>query len=459
MTTSNDAWAPFQPSADNPWDLAKVAHLHRRAGFGATWAELQRDIREGPAASVDRFLSPRPPSAEEIQILAGLRQGVLSSRDAERLKAWWLYRLIYDADTLREKMTLFWHGHFATSNRKVQSVPLMLQQNEKLRRHALGSWTDLLCAIVADPAMLVWLDGADSRRGKPNENFAREFLELLTLGVGHYTEPDVREAARAFTGWVRTPGDFYDHETPARYSIDPAQFDDGTKTFLSRTGPWKAKDIVQIVLEQGPSAEFLCRKLYRFLVSEDGEPVEELIRPLADEFRAHQYSVHHLLDVILRSRHFYERSVCRKRIKSPVEWSAGLIQVLEVPRSDVSLLALAAACERQGQDLYYPPNVKGWDGGKTWLNSGTLLARMNWATDVVFGNPDLAMKAFDAPSWAKRYGIREQAAATRFVDLVLQGEVDARSRAQIVATGRDGAPESLRLALQLIVHCPESQLA
>jgi uncharacterized protein (DUF1800 family) len=459
MSSSKDAWAPFQPTADNPWDLAKVAHLHRRAGFGATWAELQRDVREGPVASIDRFLNPRPSSAEETQILAGLRQGVLASRDAERLKAWWLYRVIYDADPLREKMTLFWHSHFATSNRKVQSVPLMLQQNETLRRHALGNWSDLLCAIVADPAMLLWLDGAESRRGKPNENFAREFLELFTLGVGHYTEPDVRAAARAFTGWVRTPGDVYDPETPARYSVDPAQFDDGTKTFLGQTGAWKAEDIVRIVLEQRPTAEFLCRRLYRFLVSEGDEPTGELLGPLVDEFRAHQYSVHYLLGVILRSRHFYERSVRRKRIKSPVEWSAELIRSLEVPRSDVSLLALAAACERQGQDLFYPPNVKGWDGGKAWLNSGTLLARMNWATDVIFGNPDLAMKPLDTSSWTKRYGISEHAATARLVDLVLQGDANSRSRAQIAAAGQDGTPESLRLALQLIVHCPESQLA
>src|SRR5438132_9856254 len=192
MSIAEGPWAPLAPSAAEPWDLCKVAHLHRRAGFGATWAELQRDLKAGPTASVDRLLQPRPLTAEETQIQGSLRQGVLDSRDAQRLKAWWLYRILYDPDPLREKMTLFWHSHFATSNRKVQSIPLMLRQSDLLRRHALGDFSALLTAIVADPAMLVWLDGAGSKKENPNENLAREFLELFTLGLGNYTEADVR---------------------------------------------------------------------------------------------------------------------------------------------------------------------------------------------------------------------------------------------------------------------------
>jgi uncharacterized protein (DUF1800 family) len=177
MGDDSKAWSPYKPTAADSWDLRKVAHLHRRAAFGATWAELQRDLEAGPVASVDRLLQPRPPTTEETQILDSLRQGVLDSRDSERLKAWWLYRLLYDPDPLREKLTLFWHSHFATSNRKVNSIPLMLQHNEVLRRHALGDFAALLKDIAADGAMLLWLDGADSKKEKPNENFAREFLE------------------------------------------------------------------------------------------------------------------------------------------------------------------------------------------------------------------------------------------------------------------------------------------
>ena len=176
MIPSTSVWTPYEPSAADPWDLRKVAHLHRRAGFGATWADLQRDLQAGPAPSVERLLKQQPVGAEETQIVDSLRQGVLDSRDPERLKAWWLYRMLYDRDPLREKMTLFWHGHFATSNRKVQNIPLMLRQNELLRRHALGNFSILLHEILSDPAMLVWLDGAGSTKDKPNENLAREFL-------------------------------------------------------------------------------------------------------------------------------------------------------------------------------------------------------------------------------------------------------------------------------------------
>src|SRR5262249_8727977 len=182
------------------------------------------------------------------QTLDSLRQGVLDPRDSERLKAWWLYRLLYDPDPPREKLTLFWHSHFATSNRKVNSIPLMLQQNELLRRHALGELAPLLNDIVSDPAMLIWLDGAISQRQRPNENFAREFLELFTLGPGNYTEQDIRQAARAFPGWARQGN--ADRGTPAVFRFDPARFDDGEKTFLGRTGRWNAGDIVRITLEQ-----------------------------------------------------------------------------------------------------------------------------------------------------------------------------------------------------------------
>src|SRR5436190_2872410 len=164
MTMKPHPWAPFEPTADDPWNLRKVAHLHRRAGFGATWAELQRDVNDGPGPSIDRLLQPRIQTPEERSVLDALQQGVLDSRDSERLKAWWLYRLLFDPDPLREKLTLFRHGHFATSNRKVQSVPLMLRQNELFRRHALGSFAELLAGVVTDGAMLVWLDGAGSRR-------------------------------------------------------------------------------------------------------------------------------------------------------------------------------------------------------------------------------------------------------------------------------------------------------
>jgi hypothetical protein len=222
---------------------------------------------------------------------------------------------------------------------------------------------------------------------------------------------------------------------------------------------WKPADVVRITLEQPACAEFLCKKLYRFFVSESTDPTPELLRPLADELRRQQYDIGHVVGIILRSRHFYSASVCRRRIKSPVEFSAGLLRILEVPRSDVRLLALALACDRQGQELFHPPNVKGWDGGKTWLNSATLLERSNWSNDVVWGNADFDLKPYYPLSWAKRNGIAVEKTADAFAELLLQGELDAEARGLVQSAGREGTADGLRKALQLLLHCPEYQLA
>jgi uncharacterized protein (DUF1800 family) len=268
--------------------------------------------------------------------------------------------------------------------------------------------------------------------------------------VGNYTEQDLREAARAFTGWSVEKG---------KGEFHAAGHDNGDKTFLKQTGAWMAPDIVRISLEQPACAEFLCRKLYRFFVREDQEPSPELLRSLARELREHDYDMSHVVGVLLRSRHFYDAAVRRQRIKSPVECSAGLLRALEVPRADVRLLALALACERQGQDLFYPPNVKGWDGGKTWLNSSTVLERGNWGNDILWGNADFGINPYDPLVWAKRYSIAPEKAAEAFLDLLLQGAAADKARDAILRAGQDGTPQGLRKALQLIVHCPEHQLA
>jgi uncharacterized protein (DUF1800 family) len=466
MTMNDLPWAPFEPTTTDAWDLRKVAHLHRRAGFGANWRDLQRDLGAGPAASVGRFFNPPARKAEEQRVLDGLRTSVLDTGDSERLKAWWLYRIVFDCDPLGEKLTLFWHNHFATSNRKVQRPSAMLQQNELLRRLGRAGFADLLLGIVADPAMLVWLDGGTNRRQQPNENFSREFLESFTLGTGNYTEADVRQAARAFTGYVPQPEDGFggaklraQRREPPRFRFDPAGFDDGEKIILGQRGPWNAADIVRITLQQPAAATNLCRKLYRFLVREDSEPSAELIRPLAQELVNHQFSVCHVAGIILRSRHFYEPAVMRKRVKSPVEFSAGLVRILEMPRPSARLLALAAACDRQGQQLFYPPNVGGWEGGRTWLNSTTMLERGNWSSDVVWGNAQLGMSPFDPLAWAARNSIPAAQAARALVDLLLQGDLNDENRQPIVHAAADASADGLRRALQLLLHCPSFQLA
>lgn len=456
MGTDLGAWAPYKPSVKDPWDLRKVAHLHRRAGFGATRAELERDFRDGPAKSLDRLLSPQEDSTEQKQVIEGLRQGVISSQDLDRLKAWWLYRILQTTDPLREKLTLFWHGHFATSARKVESVVMMLGQNETLRRCCLTDFKTLLSEIVADPAMLVWLDGGTSNKQKPNENFAREFLELFTLGPGPFTESDIREAARAFTGYVATQAENYGK--PTTFAFEAARHDGGEKTFLGRKGPWKSDDIIRISLEHPRAVELLVRKLYRFFVSEQADAAKELIEPLAEELQAHGYSIRHIVGIILRSTHFFSSSALGQKIKSPVEFSAGPLRMLEIPRGGLSLLALAATCDRQGQELFAPPNVKGWDGGKAWLNSSTLLTRANWSSDVVWGNSDLAMKPFDVASWAKAYQISRENLVDALADLLLQGDIDPKTLALARRAATEDRGEGPRRALQILLHSPEFQL-
>jgi uncharacterized protein (DUF1800 family) len=449
---SNDLgpWAAYEPTPAEPWDLRKVSHLHRRAGFGATWAQMQRDLAAGPAASVGRLLKPPAPADDEAQVIASLRQGVLDSADPDRLKAWWLYRVLYDADPLGEKLTLFWHGHFATSNRKVQGVTAMLRQNDLLRRRARGPFGQLAGEIVGDAAMLAWLDGSGSKKERPNENFGREFLELFTLGVGHYTEKDVREAARAFTGYSVENG---------RGLFTESDHDAEAKTFLGRTGAWGPADVVRITLEQPACAEFLCRKLYRFFVSDTSEPGPELLRPLADEMRRTGYDVGHVVGVILRSRHFYSRVAYRQRVKCPVEFSAGLVRALDVPRPDVRLLALTLACDRQGQELFYPPTVKGWDGGRAWLSSTTVLERGNWCNDVVWGNPDYGLPAYDPLDWARRNHVGATEAAGALADLLLDGDLGPRAREAVTRAAGAATPDGLRKALRLLLQCPEFHLA
>jgi uncharacterized protein (DUF1800 family) len=460
MTTDKDPWSPYEPTRDDPWDLGKVAHLHRRAGFGATWAELERDLQAGPAVSVDRLLDPpaRPP--QDRDRLDWLRDGVKNSAGTdtrvERLKAYWLYRIVYGPDPLREQLTLFWHGHFATSNRKVRNVDRMLAQNELFRRLALGDFRELAAAALVDPAMLVWLDGVGNSREKPNENLAREFLELFTLGVGHYSEADIREAARALTGWLKE-GEEGNYDAAIRF--DPARFDGGRKSFLGRTGPWKADDIARITLEQPAAAEHLAGKLYRFFVRDDIEPGPELIRPLADRIRARGFSIREAMGVILRSRHFYSTEVRRRLIKSPVEVTAGLVRMLEIPRGRIDLITLTLLCDRQGQSLFHPPNVKGWDGARAWISSATLLARSNATSDLVWGNRSMGIPAFDPDAWATGNRIEHADAVRCLADLLLQGDLAPEARSLAFEAGRDGTADGSRKALQILLACPEFQLA
>ena len=240
-----DHWASYMPSREMPWNLRRVVHLHRRAGFAATWGEIQRDLKDGPKVSIDRLLAGKaralglPKDFEAAAAL--LAERAIADAGATRLKAWWLYRMLFGPDPLTERLTLLWHNHFATSAAKVRDLAVMCRQNELFRRHARAPFGDLLRAVVHDPALLLWLDAPSNRKEHPNENLARELMELFTLGIGHYTEDDVKQAARALTGWTVRQGEFLEQA---------AVHDDAEKTILGRTGNWNGSGLVQILLEQ-----------------------------------------------------------------------------------------------------------------------------------------------------------------------------------------------------------------
>ncbi|MDE2907087.1 MAG: DUF1800 domain-containing protein, partial [Acidobacteriota bacterium] len=277
---------------------------------------------------------------------------------------------------LEEKLTLFWHGHFATGNTKVRDTRMMLRQNEMLRANANGSFEDLLMGILRDPAMLVYLDNGENVKDHPNENFGRELLELFSLGVGNYTEQDIREGARAFTGWTNDALEF---------EFDAEQHDFGEKTFLGQTGPFDGGDIIRIILEQPAAAEFVSGKLYRYFVRE--ELAESVRAELAATLRDADYGLKPLLTKIFLSRDFYSPPSYATQIKSPVHLvvstyrKLGLTELPTIPDFNRLVAGL-------GQTLFNPPNVAGWAGGRTWVTPATLLQRGNLFRDVLYPDTD-----------------------------------------------------------------------
>jgi uncharacterized protein (DUF1800 family) len=370
-----EAWLPWQPTAAQPFDLKWAGHLYRRAAFGASLTELRAAVQRGLPATLDLLFHGQPGKEEREQFLESLGERMIHEDQGSTLRSWWIYVFLHTTHPLREKLTLFWHNHFATSLAKVQREDLMYGQNKLLRKHALGSFRALLLAMSADPAMLIWLDSNSNVKEKPNENFARELMELFSLGVGNYTERDIREAARAFTGWATNGPEF---------TFDADLHDGGVKTVLGQAGNWNGTDIVRICLEQPAAARFLVRKLYRFFVSEATAPSDALLEPLVQAYRKSDYHTGQLVQTILSSRHFFSDHAFRQRIKSPVELVLGAVR--EAATGTIAPPKLDSWLIQMGQQLFAPPNVKGWVGGKSWLNSATLLARDNFAYELTSGS-------------------------------------------------------------------------
>ena len=254
-----EAWQPYQPDASQPWTAEKAAHLLRRAGFGATQSQIAAAEKQGPQQAVDSLLTGGHGSQFDAE-MASLGQTILGNGNPRRLPAWWLFRMIHSPDQLTEKMTLFWHGHFATSADKVDNAKIMLDQNRALRDLSLGKFESMVQFISRDPAMLIYLDSTDNRKTHPNENYARELLELFCLGLDNYTEKDIQQIARCFTGWQVRNG---------KFRFNKYQHDFGQKSFFGKTGEFDGDDAVKIVLEQPAAARFISTKLFAFFVADE----------------------------------------------------------------------------------------------------------------------------------------------------------------------------------------------
>jgi len=372
--------APAHAAAPLGFDDAR--HLLNRTSFAAGPADIETFAGLTREQGVDRLLSwagkpastPLPAWADEpFESLRRFRG--MSAEDRKlalrevfqksfELRSWWLTEMLVTPSPLTEKMTLFWHNHFVSSQQKVRSPQLMYRQNVLLRRHALGSFSTLLHAIARDPAMVIYLDSASNRKGQPNENFAREVMELFTLGEGHYSERDVKEAARAFTGWGIDPD-------RGEFVFRRLAHDDGIKTVLGRTGNLEGDAVLGILLAQPQTAELIVTKLWREFVAPDPDPGE--VRRIAQVFRDSGYEIRPALRALLTSDAFYAPGNRAVLIKSPVELVVGTLRQFSFATGEPLPFVLGVAL--LGQNLFSPPNVKGWPGGETWINSTTLLAR------------------------------------------------------------------------------------
>jgi uncharacterized protein (DUF1800 family) len=446
----DEAWLPFEPTSSQPFDRRLAAHLFRRADFAASSQELDEAVKLGPQATVARLLAAaregEAPDAE-AQKFAKL---TLAGNSPDLLASWWLHRMRHTRAALLEKTTLFWHGHFATSAAKVRDPKLMFQQNELLRRHALAKFEDLVRGIARDPAMLLYLDSATNRKNHPNENFAREVMELFCLGLGNYSEQDIQQLARCFTGWEVQHGVF---------QFNPYQHDTGIKKVLGKSGPFDGDEGLAIILQQPAAAEFICTKLVRYFVSDEPEVPAEWIAPLARRFRDQGLTVAPVLETLFTSRLFYSRAALGCKVRSPVELGVGLLRALE---ANANMVQLANRLRELGQMPFFPPNVKGWDGGRTWIDSSALLGRARLVRTMV-ESPDTRFGGVSLDEYLDRYGLKTGAAVVDWLsELLVSVPLAPDVRSQLIERFDRGdvpRPIAAKQLLHVLGSLPEFQLA
>jgi uncharacterized protein (DUF1800 family) len=500
-STSVPALTPLRPES---FGYAEARHLLWRAGFGGTPEQVQTLVEWGPERSVDhllevgkvpydpvdpgrfdssimgepdretqdRFRRARQTNDEELVARLRLerqRREATDRAQARDIQRWWLTRMIESPRPLEEKMTLFWHGHFATSYRTIEDSYHMFVQNQLFRAHALGSYATLMYQIIRDPAMLEYLDNNNSRRNRPNENLARELMELFSLGVGNYSEQDIKEGARALTGYTFADDSF---------EFDQRNHDRGAKRILGERGNMDGDDFVAAILAQPACAYFMGRKLYRFFaadVPDRGEidpETAEVLRELAGLMRRTNYQVAPVLRRLFLSAHFYSARVVNQRIKSPAELVVGAVRSLLTPPRDLDVLLDAMAL--MGQNILFPPSVAGWDGERSWINTSTMFVRQNILAYLLTGRTP---RGYDALADQQRYDAAPLLAplagadapsagdAARVTDYLLRftlGQAPTHARATLTdfvsANGGEVEGDMIIGLLLLITAMPEYQL-
>lgn len=500
----------LDPIRPDEFGIDGARHLLNRAGFGGSPGQLRTLADWGPEKAVDYLLNyeqapgepiaddafdadiMRPPSAEERQAqrraaaardeetLAQIRVRRQNAEQADReqvraMQRWWLKRMIETGRPLEEKLTLFWHGHFATSYRTVEDSYLLFRQQRLFRAHAAGNFGELLFGIIRDPAMINYLDNNDSRKGKPNENLARELMELFSLGVGAYSEKDIQEGARALTGYTFEGNDFQFREQ---------WHDKSAKQVLGARGPLDGEGFVKAILERPECSRFIAWKMYRFFVRSDipadlresPRPAAEAIHALASTMLANRYEIRPVLRQLFLSEHFHDAANASSEIKSPAELVVGAVRSLNTPVRDLAVLN--DAMERMGQELFFPPSVKGWEGGRAWINTSTLYIRQNILVYLLTGrtpmggpNQAVADKYDPTPllkdlAEASPGAEREPARVVEYLLRLTLGEArEERSAALMDFLKERGAAagplsgDMLTALLVLITAMPEYQLA
>ena len=454
--TATPTATPVLPSrAPLSTEGARVSHLLRRAGFGASKTELAQFRKMGLQGTIDYLVDFDDIDDGELE--ARLAAQTFDSTSKGNCQKWWLQRMAYSKRPLQEKMTLFWHGILTSSFSKANNKPAMFEQNELFRREGMGRYDKMLKSVSRDPAMLIYLDSQSNRKKAPNENYSRELMELFTLGIGQYTEEDVQEAARSFTGWqLRKEKEFY---------FNKNQHDFGIKTFLGQQGSLDGDDVVDIIMQQPVASEYIVRRLWEFFAY--AEPEQTVIARLAKVFRTGKTNIRPVVRAIFESEEFYSARAAQGLIKGPAEFTASAIRTLGI--TTVFAGVHRTPVERMGQDLFNPPDVAGWDGGIAWINSSTLMERVNLANTLVTDRK--GNYKFDPQDLLSDTTANSEAVVDSLVDLLLGDEVSEATRSVLLEHAKDmgtsPAPsgqlvledEQLRSLVYLILASPDYQLA